>query len=156
MQHGFKAVVVQLISERPGLPAEEYARMALERGLCGSDAKDPVFSLATTLAKQVRKGRMADQVRRERVNGRFCYFPAHYPSESETQLGNGLRVEVELPPDAARRVTDLLEIEEFGSPSEAVVWLLQAGIKAKQPALNEIANELQEIRQRKESARRLL
>ena len=156
MQHGFMAVVVQLINERPGLPAEEYARIALERGLCDSDAKDRVFSLGTTLAKEVREGRMADQIRRERVNGKFCYFPAQHPFESETQVGNGLRVEVEIPPDAARRVTDLLEIDEFGSPSEAVVWLLQAGIKAKQSALNEIANEIQEIRQRKESARRLL
>ena len=99
---------------------------------------------------------MADQIRRERVNGRFCYFPAHYPSETETQLGNGLRVKVELPPDATKRVTDLLEIDEFGSPSEAVVWLLEAGIDTKRSALDEIANELQEIRQRKESARRLL
>ena len=156
MQHGFKAVVVRLISERPGLPAEEYARIALERRLCDSDAKDPVVSLATTLAKEIREGRMADQVRRERVNGRFCYFPAHYPFESDAQLGDGLRVEVELPPDAAKRVTDLLEIDEFGSPSEAVAWLVQAGVKAKVSALDEIANELQEIRKRKESARRLL
>ncbi len=156
MKHGFKAVAPEVIRERPGLPPEEYARMALERGLCGSDSKkDPVFSLATTLRKEVREGRMPG-IRAEKINGRLCYFPVDHPSEPKTQPGNGLRVEVMLPPDAARRVTDLLDIEEFSSPSEAVVWLLQAGIKAKQPALNEIANELQEIRQRKESARRLL
>ena len=99
MQHGFKSVARQIIEERPGLPADEYARIALQRGLCGSDSTNPVFSLASTLRKEYREGRMPD-LRAEKVNGRLCFFPADY-SEPNSQLRSGLRVEVELPPDAA-------------------------------------------------------
>ena len=95
------------------------------------------------------------ELRTEKVNGRLCFFPTDY-SEPNSQLRNGLRVEVELPPDAAARVTDLLEIEKFGSPSEAVIWLLEAGIKAKQSELTRVADDVQEINLRKESARRAL
>ena len=47
MQRGFKAIVRQLIREKPGLTAIEYARMALQRRLCGSDSNDPEWSLGT-------------------------------------------------------------------------------------------------------------
>jgi Arc/MetJ-type ribon-helix-helix transcriptional regulator len=136
-QRGFKEVVVRLIGESPGLAAEEYAVTALQRGLAGSNSKDPVQSLATTLAKEVREGRMLG-IRAQREHGKLRYFP------------------VDLRPDAARRVRDLVEIGRFSTPSEAVTYLLEEGVNAKQSALDRISGELEEIRRRKESARGLL
>ena len=155
MQRGFKAVAPALIRERPGLPPEEYARMALQRELCGSDSKDRIFSLATTLRKEVREGRMPG-IRVEKVNGKLCYFPSNYPSGSDTQPKKDMRIEVLLPPDVARRIDTLLELERFTSPSDAVIWLMQKGIEAHRAALDQIENQLQQIRRLKESAQGLV
>ena len=154
-QRGFKAVAPQLIHEKPGLTAEEYARMAINQGLARSNSKEPVWSLLTTLAKEVREGHMHG-IRREKVNGKLCYFPVDYQPETKTQPNNGLRIEVSLRPDAARRVGDLVEIGKFRTPGEAVTYLLEEGVTAKQFALDRISSELEEIRRRKESARGLL
>jgi len=154
-QRGFKRVAWQLIHDRPGLTAEEYAIMARERGLAGSNSKDPNWSLATTLAKECREGRMPG-IRAENVDGKRRYFPSDYHPVAKEQPNDGLPIQVILPGDVAKRVRDLLEIEKFNSPSEAATWLMEEGIKANQPALDQIANQLEEIRRRKESARRLL
>ena len=49
-----------LVRERPGMTFREVSELALERGLAQSDSKDPVMSLATTLAKEIREGRQAE------------------------------------------------------------------------------------------------
>jgi Arc/MetJ-type ribon-helix-helix transcriptional regulator len=154
-QRGFKEVVVRLIGESPGLAAEEYAVTALQRGLAGSNSKDPVQSLATTLAKEVREGRMLG-IRAQREHGKLRYFPVDLRPDTSAHANNGLRIEVSLRPDAARRVRDLVEIGRFSTPSEAVTYLLEEGVNAKQSALDRISGELEEIRRRKESARGLL
>jgi hypothetical protein len=138
------------------LAAEEYAAMALQRGLAGSNSKDPVQSLATTLAKEVREGRMPG-IRAQSEDGKLRYFRVDYRADTKAQRDNGLRIkEVLLPSDVARRVSDLVEIGRFSGPNEALIYLSQEGISAKLPVLDRIANELQEIRRRKESARGLL
>ena len=74
MKHGFKSIVRDLVFADPGHTAEEYARMALKKGLARSDSDDPVFSLQTTLRKEVREGRMPEMIA-QKVNGRLHYFP---------------------------------------------------------------------------------
>lgn len=57
MPKGFMRVANQIISEHPeGLTMGEVAEEALHRDPSLSNARDPVFSLGTTLAKQVRMG----------------------------------------------------------------------------------------------------
>jgi hypothetical protein len=75
MKHGFKSIVRDLVFADPGHTAEEYAKMALERGLARSDSGDPVFSLQTTLRKEVREGRMPE-ITVQKVNGNLHYFPS--------------------------------------------------------------------------------
>jgi hypothetical protein len=154
-QRGFTRAAWQLIHETPGLTAEEYADIALKRGLARSNSRDPRQSLATTLGKGVREGRMSG-IRREQVDGKLRYFPGDYRPETKTQPDNGLRIEVTLRPDAARRVRDLVEIGKFSTPSEAASYLLEEGVDSKRSALDRISSELEEIRRRKESAQELL
>jgi hypothetical protein len=53
--------------------------MALDQGLCGSASKDTVFSLATTLMKEVREGRMPGIG----ASGRTMRF---YPASSTSKV----------------------------------------------------------------------
>src|SRR5437016_2488110 len=76
MQHGFKSIVRDLVRAHPGLSSDEYAIMALEKGLARSDSKDPVFALQSTLRKEVREGRMPDIIARK-VDRKLHYFPAN-------------------------------------------------------------------------------
>jgi len=148
-------VARRLIHEMPGRTDGEYATIGVKRVLARSNAKDPVQSLATTLSQAVRMGRMRG-IKREKVDGKFHYFPADYQPEAKTQPNDSLRIEVSLRPDAARRVRDLVEIGKFRTPGEAVTYLLEEGVNAKQSALDRISSELEEIRRRKESAQGLL
>jgi hypothetical protein len=76
MQTGFShEVAPRLIRRNPGRPARFYARIALKQKLAGSDALDPEFSLASTLAKEVRERRLPG-IESRMVGGTFCYFPA--------------------------------------------------------------------------------
>jgi len=150
MQHGFKAVVERLIRDTPGLPAKEYAAMALERGLCGSDSMNPLQSLGSTLAKQVREGRMPG-IRAEKVGGVLCYFPNDSFSAAEPRSTPDMRIEVRLPGDVASDVHALVEVGRCPSPSDAVAWLVREGTKAQRPTLDRIHSVLHEIRRLKQS-----
>lgn len=150
MQHGFKGVAPELIRETPGLPAKEYAAIALERELCGSDSKDPLQSLGSTLAKEVREGRMPG-IRAEKVGGVLCYFPSDSSSAAEPRSTPDLRIEVRLPGDLASDVHALAEVGRCPSPSDAVVWLVREGTKAQRPTLDRIHSVLREIRRLKHS-----
>jgi len=151
MQHGFKAVAPELIRETPGLPAKEYAAIALGRELCGSDSKDPLQSLATTLAKEFREGRMPG-IRVEKVGGVLCYFPDDSSSVADIQSAQGVRIEVRLAGDVASDVQALVEVGRCPSPGAAVVWLVWEGAKAQRPTLERIHAILDEIRRLKQSA----
>ena len=75
MKKGFKKVVPDLIARYPGCTAQEYAKMAIDQGLCSSDSQNSLFSLQTTLIKEYREGRMP-QIKIVKVDGKTRYFPA--------------------------------------------------------------------------------
>jgi hypothetical protein len=77
MRTGFSHnVAPMLIRRNPGRPSRFYAKIALAQNLAGSDALDPEFSLASTLAKEVREGRLREIEVRE-IGGILCYFPSN-------------------------------------------------------------------------------
>ncbi len=155
MQRGFKAIVRQLIREKPGLTAMEYARMALQRRLCGSDSNDPEWSLGTTLAKEYREGRMPE-IRAERVDGKLRYFPADRFVPYTTETKRDPRIEVALPPRIAKWIDVLLATEKFAGPGEAVIWLADEGIKSRRDSLAALENAMGEIKRMQQSAQGLL
>jgi len=151
MQKGFKKAVVPLIRANPGLTPKEYAEMALQRGLCGSDSINAVFSLQTTLMKEVREGRMPE-IKVIKVNGKSCYFPVDYDvSQQAALLKKDTAVTIILPPDVAKNVDMLVELGRFGNRGEALVQFAMEGIKAKQQELKNAEKVVQQIRGLKKS-----
>lgn len=151
MQKGFKKVVVSLIRANPGLTPDEYATMALDHGLCGSDSKNQVFSLATTLRKEVREGRMPE-IKAVKVNGRLHLFPIDYDTGQRITLPKkDSAVTLLLPPDVTKNVDNLVELGSFGNRGDALIWLAREGMKAKQQKLENAGKVVQQIKGLKQS-----
>jgi hypothetical protein len=144
LHRGFKKAVVPLIQSQPGLSAKEYAEVALRDGLCESDSPNPVFSLQTTLMKEVREGRMPG-VKAVKVDGKLRYFPAEYDTTSIPVPHKDLGVSVLLPPDVAKYVGILVEVGSAGSHSEALIRLAREGIKAKRQDLKDMEKVVSQI-----------
>ncbi len=119
--------------------------MALERELCGSDSQNPEWSLATTLAKESREGRMQG-VTAERVDGSLRYFPSDHFTPHTRQTNRDPRIEVPLPPRVAKWIDVLLKTERFGGPGDALVWLAEEGIKSRRDSLAALENAMREVR----------
>ena len=148
---GFKGVVVDLIKTYPGRTDEEYARMALAKGLCGSASKDPVFSLRTTLKKEYREGRMPE-IRAVKVSGKPHYFPANYSQGGQSAVPRvDSAITLMLAPEVTEIVDVLVDVGKFSSRPDAVNWLLSQGIRAKVVELAQAKNTLQQIKQLKQS-----
>ena len=76
MQTGFSHEVEPgLIRQHSGQPSRSYARMALNLKLAGSDALEPEYSLASTLAKEVREGRLRE-IKVRKIGRSLRYSPA--------------------------------------------------------------------------------
>jgi hypothetical protein len=148
----FLANVVDLIKETPGLGHDDYARIALDRGLCGSVSKDPVFSLGSTLAKDVREDRLTG-VKRLRIGGQYRYYPSDYNQGINDRRADAvLRFEVTVPDDLADDVKLLAEAKRNLTPSEALVWLAREGSKARRLDLDKLNGVQAEIERLKKQA----
>ncbi len=159
MKKGFKKVVLDLVRKNPGLTAREYSKIALDQGLANSDSKDPIFSLATTLMKEVREQRMPGIVMKGERPQRF--FPDNSTSSEEMRkiaddivkktLSNYKAITILLPDDVAEAVDMLVEVSKFGNRTEALIWLVREGIKAKSLELVQVKKVVEQIKQLKQS-----
>jgi hypothetical protein len=151
MQKGFKKVVVSLVKAHPGLTPVEYAEEALRSGLCGSDSKDPIFSLSTTLRKEVREGRMP-QIKAIKARGKLRYFPTDYDVSQQVNLPKKDEpLTVLLPPDVVQAIDTFVELGNFANRVEGLVWLARQGIGANQRKLDNAEKVAQQIKRLKES-----
>jgi len=151
MPKGFKRVVTVLIRENPGLTSGEYAQIALQRHLCASDSRDPVFSLATTLAKEYREGRMPG-IEARKIDGSLRYYPAGHAASGEGVLTkNEVAVSLSLPSSVIQTVDTLLELGKFNSRSAVLAWLIEEGIRARSHELQQAEAVAREIRRLKQS-----
>ncbi|MGH7861754.1 MAG: hypothetical protein ACREOS_05875 [Candidatus Dormibacteraceae bacterium] len=88
MPNSFADVTVQLIHEEPGHTAAEYARLAYDRGLATSTARDPITSFSATLSMWITSGRET-RVCRKRIDGVYRYFPTDKGSVGDpSRLGS--------------------------------------------------------------------
>ena len=139
MKRGFMDFVATiLIPDFPGETALWYARRYLEEsGNDGSDAKHPEQSLANTLSKQVKTGR-EKRVRRERIKGVYCFFPATMSSTSDSS--EDIVVQISLSSQELEDIDNLVTVVgKFDNRSSAIKWLLMEGIKANRGYLNKVA-----------------
>ena len=145
MKRGFMDfVATRLIPEHPGHPAQWYAHEYLQLGddLDLSDAKHPLQSLANTLSKQVKTGR-EKRIRRERVRGVYCYFPASTPSASDSN--EDIIVQLSISMQELKDFDNLVAVGKFENRSSAVKWLVMEGIKANRPYLDKVADTRNQI-----------
>ena len=163
MQKGFShEVAPDLIRENPGKTAEELAEMALKRHLCGSDSKTPIRSLAATLEKEVREGRLPEIVRRKE-GGQYRYYPAigsvpkTYSGQRE-QMPSAYQETYETIPNRVPvsdlELADLLtEIGKSSSRGEALLWLIREGVRQNGDLIQSAKKAAQEIRTIRQSFR---
>lgn len=156
---GSKEVFPDLIKVKPGLTAKEYAKMALDQGLCGSASKDPIFSLATTLMKEVREGRMPGIGASGRPQR---FYPDNYTSSGDMKkiaddivkktLTNWDKpITILLPNDVSESIETLIEVNKFENRPEALVWLAREGMKEKSLELAQVKKVVEQIKQLKQS-----
>ncbi len=154
MKKGFKKIVPDLIRANPGLTAKEYSKMAIDRGLSNSDSKDPVFSLATTLLKEVREGRMLG-VKAIKSDGPLRFFIDNHTS-GVPSANQDKPITLLMPNDVGEATDTLVEISKFGNRSEALIWLAREGIKAKHLELRQLREGVEQIRQLKRSMKAIV
>ena len=157
MRKGFTYQVMPgLTKKHPGLKGKEYAQMALADGLTESDAKDPVQSLAASLAKEVREGRQK-QIRAEKVGGVIRYYPA---PDGEQKAGASKKataaqleepVSLRLNRQTVGIVDMFVEVGHYRTRSEVLSWLVEEGIHNNQSMVERVEKAVEQIRTIKRS-----
>jgi len=138
MKRGFMDLAVEIVKEYPGLTALEVAREALDHASDLSDAQNPEQSLASTLNKQVQTGR-EKRIRRERIKGKYRYFPVSAPSASNS--GEDIVVQISLSTQELEDIDNLVTVVgKFDDRSSAIKWLVTEGIKANRAYLDRVAD----------------
>ena len=87
----FVDALPELVFENPGMTAAEYAKLALDKRIFESEARDPVGSLETTLDQQYRKGNL-QEVSRQAGRGTARFYPRS--TFSTVDLSVGIKVTI--------------------------------------------------------------
>ena len=150
MKSGFTDfVATRLIPDYPGQTARWYAREYLQLGDKMSDARNPEESLANTLDKQVREGRET-RVRRERVGGKYCYFPTPPRLSSSTCCEwESIVVQIILSKQEQDDINNLIAVDRFRNRNDAVRWLVTEGINTQRDYLDRVQATAKQIEQMK-------
>ena len=163
MKKGFTyELAPTLVRERPGMTFREVAELALQRGLCQSDAKDQIQSLATTLAKEIREGRQRGILARK-VDGQLRCFSATSaspgsgtpPSEPAgatlSQPQGEETVFVSVPFDYIQILDLFVEVGKCSSRGVAAKRFIELGIRHDQGMVNSVRHAVERIREIKKS-----
>lgn len=154
-------IAPKLVRRHPGQPARYYAELALSQGLITSRSEqDPVFSLASSLAKYVRERRVQGIVAR-REAGELRYFPvdvderqdirgaadpAAQPEQSATESA-GAVVTAFVPAKILEILDSLVDIGRNTSRGEALARLAQQWVEQNPEGVQRIARARQQVRQ---------
>jgi len=144
MKRGFMDFAVNnIIPAFPGQTAQWIAKEALAHVSDLSDAQDPIASLANTLSKQIQTGR-EKRVRRERIKGVYCFFPASVTPPSDSS--EDIVVQLSLSTQELKDVDNLVAVVgKFDNRSSAIKWLVTEGIKANRTYLDKVADARNQI-----------
>ena len=142
MKRGFMDLAVEIVKTYPGLTALEIAREALDFSSDLSDAKNKEQSLASTLNKQVQTGQ-EKRIRRERIRGKYCYFPVSMPPASGSS--EDIIVQFSLSTQELEDIDNLVAVDKFHNRNEAIKWLVTEGIVANRGYLDKVAEARNQI-----------
>jgi len=124
MKKGFMKWLHGYIQDFPGLTAEQYAEDGYGYEYVESDAKgrdkEKVFSLASTLMKQVRDGK-EPHIRRERIGKKYHYFPIMGVATKTSSENISFRIS--LSNKEWQTIDDLVSNGQFRNRSEVIEWI---------------------------------
>jgi hypothetical protein len=156
MRRGFMDfVATRIIPDHPGETAEYYAREYLEiAGKDGSDAKNPIQSLANTLSKRVGTGG-EKRVRRERIGGIYRYFPAMPSSAGVEPHLKDIAIQISLCPEELEILDNFVAVGKFTTRGHVLTWLAREGIRARHADIEKVESIIKQIDELKGSAPQL-
>jgi len=141
------------------LSLNEIAQLALDRGLVSSTARDPVHSIATTIAKNIRDGiynlpelisigRGHDRkVALPRVSNQTTSDEAHERTEEPERRTEKMTLEV--PTDLAEQIRLAHQAKLGDSLNSTVVALIQSGLSEYASTIrNRLLEQLEKISSR--------
>lgn len=166
MSRNFMRTVSDLIRENPGQRPEEYAKAAIDRGY-QSGSKDPIGSLATTLRRGVRDGKMPG-ITAQKVAGCLHFYPAsiNIPSSmkdgerqskepratgTDALQGAYASLAILVPQEMVKDLDLLIELNKARNRSEALLRFVQIGINEKRVELERAREFAQKTKQGRES-----
>ena len=124
MKKGFMKWVRNYIEVCPGLTAEDYAGDGYYEEYAKSDARngDQVFSLASSLMKQVRDGK-EPHIRRERIGGNLRYFPKNGSYAAGNVATEKIAFQISLSKEEWQSIDDLVSSGQFRNRNDVIEWL---------------------------------
>ncbi len=142
MGTGFMDLAVDIVKAYPGETALWIAREALDFKSDFSIAQNKEQSLASTLNKQVQTGQ-EKHIRRERIKGKYCYFPASGASASDSN--EDIVAQISLSTQELKDIDNLVAVGKFHNRSDAIKWLVIEGITANRGYLDKVADAKNQI-----------
>jgi hypothetical protein len=137
------------------LLSREIAQLALDKGYASSSAKDPIFSIANTIEKNIRGGiyNSTQLVFVKTTDGRKIGLPsmnketAQDNSLPETQLRtHKTKVTVELPQELISQVQLAYQAKLANSYDETVAMLIKKGLSSYASEIRErLFNQLEDL-----------
>jgi len=143
-------VATNLIPNFPGQTSSWYAKEYLKLFSNGSEAKNRVQSLASTLNKQVQTG-LEKRVWRKRVNGIYRYFPASMLPGSGSAGGSeeDVVIQMRLSKQELEEIDNLVAVDKFRNRNDAIKWLVIEGMTANRAYLDRVKDAIKQIEQLK-------
>jgi len=149
MKRGFMDYVVTMMPDYPGQTAKWWAKEYLA-GVGGSDAKDPEQSLANTLSKRVRTGKVSG-IRREKVRGVHLFFPAKTRTAEEAPNLQDVAFQIAMSAGELEILDSFVAVGKFRNRSEVLAWFVKEGFKAMHDDIEKAANIRKQIEELKRS-----
>lgn len=135
IQEAIHTILIEL--KRP-LSSKELAKMALERHMVASNAKDPVFSLASTVEKNIRDGIynhprlicIFSQDRRRLIG--LPEWGQNQPPQANLKIKELI---ARIPEELFNQIQLAVQAKLEGDFNETVAYLLRSGLAVSTPAI---------------------
>lgn len=125
-----------LLTEGHPMSSRQIATMALDRGLVQSASDDPVFSIASTIEKNIRTGtyNRPALVFLRGPSGRQVGLPNWKPADIRYEPTRRT-VSVSIPEELAEKLRLAAQAKIAPSFEETVAWILRRGLKEAAPKI---------------------
>ena len=135
-------VATRLIGEMPGSTAQEIVTYGLDRGIIGSTGRYPLAGQGGALVKMYLEHRLPE-VYRDETRRPYRYYPKGI-GNSQPQATQARPLEAasqstsfRSTPEQDKILTALIPVGAFSNRTDAIKWILDQGIAAKQDLIQQ-------------------